>query len=72
MCVYMGAKTVQHNYGSHDAGTKMGQCQFSFLSIYIAGITPEVKYMREIRMQWHQDTNATLCLGEQEEVRISA
>ena len=37
---------VQHNYGSHDAGTRMGQRQLSFLSIYLAGITPEVKYMR--------------------------
>ena len=53
----------------------MGQRQFSYLSVYLAGITPEGKYMRiersgrsGIRTQWYQDTNATLCLGEQEEV----
>ena len=35
------------NYGSHDAGTRYGSMSvFSVSSVYLAGITPEVKYMR--------------------------
>ena len=54
-----------------NTGSRMGQRQ-SFLS-YLSrrdNTGGEIHENREIRTQWHQDTNATLYLGEQEEVRI--